>query len=213
MNPTLAFISLFMLLSIPDVKAQEELEKIDIEVSAQANLYFSQVRDTSIIPGGAGIPPVVIDIRGVKMITFENAEGTVTCFNEREGTYFGADGGAYGEKTDVQELGGLSGIKHNKKVMFLTGVIISDYSLLEPPFPAIDYTEKENYEELYPSFDQPFFIGDGKNKDGATQRILVRREATTLIVGFADCLIGPARNYRNNDGTIKITVVLHRTKS
>jgi len=205
-------ISLLLILLGTVAQAQEQdIEKIEIDVSAQANLYFKEVRDTSLVPGGAGIPPIVIDIRGVKMISFEGAEGLVTCFGERENTMFGPDGGAYGEHTDVHELGAISGIKHKSKVMFLCGVILSDFSSLDPPFPAKDYTDKEDYEELYPSFNQPFFIGDGKNKDGTIQRIQVREDATTMYIGFADCLAGPPRNYSNNEGNIKITVVLYRS--
>lgn len=200
-----------MLAAIPAPAQDEEIQRIPIEISAQANLYFYEITDTSTVRGGAGIPPVEIDIRGVKMISFEDAEGTVSCFGDFDSTYFGADGGAYGQKTDVGERGALSGIQHKKKVMFVTGVMISEYSRLDPPYPADDYTERENYEELYPPFNQAFFIGDGKNAKGVQQRILVRGDATTLYIGFADCLQGPASNYRDNKGTIKMTVVLYRT--
>ncbi len=200
-----------MLATTPALGQDEEIQRIPIEISAQANLYFHEIMDTSIVRGGAGVPPLEIDIRGVKMITFEDAEGTVSCFGDFDSTYFGADGGAYGQKTDIAERGALSGIKHNKKVMFVTGVIISEYSRLDPPYPADDYTEREKYEELYPPFNQAFFVGDGKNAKGAVQRILVRDEATTLYIGFADCLQGPAANYRDNKGTIKMTVVLYRS--
>lgn len=195
---------------ISSAQPEEDIERIDIEIDAQANLYYNEILDTSMVIGGAGIPPVVIDIRGVKMIGFEHAEGLVSCFGEHDSTYFGADGGAYGAMTDVHERGAISGIKHKKKTMFVTGVIFSDYSRLEPPLPAEDYTEKENYEELRPLFDRPFFIGDGKTDKGTDQRITVRRDATELYIGFADCLVGPASNYNNNRGKIKMTVVLFR---
>ncbi len=200
-----------VLAATPALAQDEEIQRIPIELSAQSNLYFHEITDTSTVRGGAGIPPVEIDIRGVKMISFEDAEGTVSCFGDYDSTYFGADGGAYGQKTDVGERGALSGIQHKKKVMFVTGVMISEYSRLDPPYPADDYTERENYEELYPPFNQVFFVGDGKNAKGVRQRILVRDDATTLYIGFADCLQGPASNYRDNKGTIKMTVVLYRT--
>lgn len=195
----------------PALAQDEEIQRIPIEISAQANLYFHEIMDTSMVRGGAGVPPVEIDICGVKMISFEDAEGTVSCVGDFDSTYFGADGGAYGQKTDVGERGALSGIQHNKKVMFVTGVMISEYSRLDPPHPADDYTEREDYEELYPPFNQVFFVGDGKNAKGVQQRIQVRDDATTLYIGFADSFLGPASNYRDNRGTIKMTVVLYRT--
>lgn len=200
-----------VLAATPALAQDEEIQRIPIEISAQANLYFHEIMDTSMVPGGAGVLPIEIDIRGVKMIGFEDVEGTVSCFGDYDSTYFGADGGAFGQKTDVTERGALSGIQHSKKVMFVTGVMISEYSRLDPPCPADDYTERENYEELYPPFNQVFFVGDGKNAKGVRQRILVRDDATTLYIGFADCLQGPASNYRDNKGTIKMTVVLYRT--
>lgn len=200
-----------ILVATPALAQNEEIQRIPIEIPAQANLYFHEIPDTSMVRGGAGVLPVEIDIRGVKMISFEDVEGTVSCFGDYDSTYFGADGGAYGQRTDVAERGALSGIQHKKKVMFVTGVMISEYSRLDPPYPADDYTERENYDELYPPLNQAFFIGDGVNNKGSRQRILVRDEATTLYIGFADCLLGPASNYRDNKGTIKMTVVLYRT--
>lgn len=206
------FFSCLMMVVCTTIYAQpKEVEKITVEIPAQSNVYFHEIPDTSKVRGGAGIPPVAIDVRGVKMISFENAEGLVSCFGEYDSTYFGADGGAFGKKTDIADCGSYSGIKHDKKVMFLTGVMISDYSGLELPLPADDFTNTENKLESFPAFGQTFFIGDGKTADGATQRWLVSKDATTLYLGFADCLSGPPSNYRNNAGTIKITVILYRS--
>lgn len=194
------------------VNAQpKDVEKIPVEISGMANLYFGEVMDTGKVRGGAGIPPVEIDLRGVKMISFEKAEGKVSCFGEYDSTFYGADGGAYGQKTAISDYGSFSGITHEKKVMFVAGVIVSDYSRLELPLPADDFTDTENWQEFRPSFDQPFFIGDGKTKAGATQTWRVPADATKLYLGFADCLSGPPSNYSNNGGVIKITVVLYRS--
>jgi hypothetical protein len=206
-----AILLIALLYTVPAFAQQKDIEKIPIEVSAKANLYFHEVRDTSIVPGGAGIPPVAIDIRGVKMVTFEDAQGLVTWFeHEGDSAYCDADGSTLGN-TDIGETGPIAGITHKKKIMFLTGVMVSEYSGLEEPFPKMDFTEKEYDTEFDLPFNQTFFIGDGKGKGGATQRFMVRPDATVMYIGFADCFTnGPSRNYRDNKGSIKITVVLHR---
>ena len=210
MNPK-TFLSALTLLWCATAFAQrDEIERITIEVPAKANLYFHEIVDTSKVRGGAGIPPVAIDIKGVKMIAFEDVEGLVSCFGEYDTTYHGPDGGEYGAKTDVHQMNALSGIKHDKKVMFLSGVLLSDYSYTILPNEADDYTYIENYEEKRPSFNQVFFIGDGKNDRGIQQKIHTSSDATLLYLGFADCLVGPPQNYSNNEGSIKLTVVLYR---
>lgn len=191
----------------------KSIVKEDIEVSALANVYFHEIRDTSMVRGGAGIPPIAIDVKGVEYITFENASGKVSCFKDEDSTYFGADGGSYGEHTGVmpERFCPLSGIEHKKKVMFLTGVFTSQFSGLDPQLPAIDFTEAEGfYSERYiPAQNQVIFIGDGIKEDGTPQVLGVPTGAEVLFIGFADCLHGTPSNYNDNGGSIKITVLKH----
>lgn len=192
---------------------KEGIVKEDIEVSAQANVYFHEIMDTSMVPGGAGIPPIAIDVRGADYVTFDNVSGEVSCFGERDSTFYGADGGEYGESTSVYpgEYIPLSGINHKTKVMFLTGVFVSAYSGLDPQLPAIDFTEEEEFysDKYIPAQNQVVYIGDGRKEDGTPQLLGVPTGAETLYIGFADCLRGKPSNYSNNAGSIKITVVKH----
>ncbi len=199
-----------MLCAIPAIAQKDSLVKIPFEVSAKANVYFGEIADTSKIVRGAGIPPVEIDIRGVKLVTFEGVEGLVS-FYGLDSTYFNADGGHCTVYTGVAACGSFSGINHAKIATFLTGVIVSDYSRMELPPDAIDFTDMEHRIEYVPSFDQPFFIGDGKNKTGAVQRWHIPKDATILYLGFADAAYGPPGHYCDNDGSVKGTIVLHYT--
>lgn len=199
-----------MLYTVCATAQKDSLVKIPIEVPATANVYFGEIADTSKTIRGAGIPPVEIDIRGVKMITFEDIDGSVS-FYSQPGTYFGADGGRCSVSTGVAACGSFSGIQHADIATFLTGVIVSADSRLELPLEATDFKGMEDRLEYIPSFDQPFFIGDGKNKSGATQRWHIPSQATVLYLGFADAAYGPPGHYCDNDGFIKGTIVLHYT--
>lgn len=206
----IACITVLLLSSLCTSYAQDSsIKRIEVNISAQANIYFHEIVDTSKVICGAGIPPIEIDITGVTMIAFEDADGQVSCFGEYDSTYFGPDGGAYGAQTKVTARGAISGITHLKRTMFVTGVILSEFSSLEPPLPAEDFTGKEHYKDFRPQFNLPFFIGDGKTDKGINQRILPWKDATVLYLGFADALAGPAQNYCDNKGTIKMTVVLY----
>ena len=216
MNLNAIFLSLLFALPLSTTAQTEPpptgIKRIPIELSGKANIYFGEIIDTSRVRGGAGIPPVEIDVRGVKSITFEDADGIVSCIRDREGTYWGADGGEYGPKTEIWVCGAFSGILHDTRVMFVTGVMVSEYSRVEPPPEEQNFTGMENWAEYMSAFDRPFYIGDGKDDKGKTQTLYVPRDATTLILGFADCLAGPPSNYGDNDGTITITVVLNYDK-
>lgn len=204
---TLLLLCLFC--TVAALAQKDSVVRIPIEVSAQANIYYSEITDTSTVRGGAGIAAIEIDVRGVRMVTFEKAEGKVTAFGEYDSTYFGADGGKYGAKTAVSSYGSFAGISHGTKVMFLAGVLVSEHSRLDLPPDDADYSINDSWVEYVPSFGQPFFIGDGKTKEGATQRWHISKDATVMYIGFADCLSGPPSNYSNNAGSIKVTVILH----
>lgn len=205
---SLTLLLLYLFCAIPALAQKDSVRKIPFEVSAKANVYFGEIADTSKVVRGAGIPPVEIDVRGVKLIFFEKMEGSVSFYGE-DSTYFGADGGNCVVYTGVEACGSFSGIVHTKIATFLTGVIVSDYSRLELPLEAEDFTGKENRIQYVPSFDQPFFIGDGKNDDGAVQRWYIPADATVLYLGFADAAYGPPGHYCDNDGSLKGTIVLH----
>lgn len=203
------FVLIYLLLcSLPAIAQKDSLVKIPFEVSAKANVYFGEIADTSKTVRGAGIPPVEVDVRGVKLVSFEGIEGRVSFYGQ-DSTYFNADGGKCRVTTGVEPCGSFSGISHAKIATFLTGVIVSDDSRMELPPEAADFTDIENRVEYLPYFDQPFFIGDGKNSMGAVQRWHIPTGATMLYLGFADAAYGPPGHYIDNDGSIKGTIVLH----
>lgn len=194
--------------------AQDDIytTRSDHEVSAQANIFFDAISYPNKVPGGAGIAPVAIDVRGVKFIRIEKAEGEVSPFTDSAGTFAGADGGEYGLKTSVSGAGALSGIQHDTKVMFLCGAFMSYASGLDAPFPASNYTDDDNNPEFWPALNQTFYIGDGRMDNGKQQVFKVPNGAETLYLGFADCLEGDPSNYRDNQGSIKVTIILERKK-
>ncbi len=202
-------ITLASLLSFSAI-AQEDTTQMHFEVSAQANVYYNYIYDFKKVYGGAGIKPVIIDVRDVKYITIEKATGEVSPFTDSAGTFAGADGGLYKKlKTRVSGLGPLSGIQHDR-VMFLSGVFTSYPSDFDEPYPAFDYTKEDNFPKYWPALNQTFFVGDGKMENGKAQLFFVPSDAETLSLGFADCLEGTPDNYKDNTGQLHITIILHR---
>lgn len=194
--------------------AQDDIDTVQVSyiVSAQANLFYNAIMNVDNVPGGAGMEPVAVDVRGVKYIKIESTEGEVSPFTDSTGTLAGADGGEYGLKTYVAGAGALSGIQHDTKVMFLCGVFMNYASGLDAAFPATNYTKEDNKPKHWPALNQTFYIGDGRMDNGKQQVFKVPNEAETLYLGFADCLEGDPSNYRDNQGSIKVTLILERKK-
>lgn len=194
--------------------AQSNADTVQLhyDVLAQANVFYHGIMQPNKVPGGAGIEPITVDVRGVQYIRIQEATGTVSPFSDRDSTMSGADGGEYGLKTAVSGAGAFAGIQHDKRAMFLCGIFTSYASGLDQAYPATDYTNDDNKPQYWPALNQTFIIGDGKTDKGQEQIFKVPNEAETLYIGFADCLEGSPSNYRDNQGYITITLILEQKK-
>jgi hypothetical protein len=200
---------LIALLSFGHLKAQDERK--DLDISAQCNVFYHHLLiPQELVRCGAGLPPVEIDVRDVKMITFEHTTGTVNFCPWNDSC---KDGGADGSKgfTLIVNQKGMAGIADFKRKAFLTGVFVND-SYIAEELNWIDFTDHENYLQWGPDLQYPFYIGDGLTNKGVTQQILVPKDAEKLYLGFADC-VGSPENYSDDKGNIHTTIVLHKSLS
>lgn len=209
-------IHIFVLLALsvnPCFAQDSTVIKKDLDISAQCNVYmpFLGRFHKNDIPGGAGVEPIVIDVRGIKAVSFENTSGTISFMSSVDSMKNSADGGTFGLGTAVNGYGMLTGIWHSTKIAFLVGVFLSDAAIENQTHPSIDFLEKEDYELWGPDAGQVFFIGDGLTSKGKKQVLLVPEDAISLYIGFADALKGDPSNYDDNSGSIHTTIVLHKT--
>ena len=179
------------------------------EVSALANIFAAGQKDpynSATGGGGAGeVPPVWHLPKGARIITFPRITGKITPV---EGIAFehGPEGGKW-DKTDSQPLGGISGIVHRRKFLFLTGVFLTAARPSEPAPPRLNFTQDDQFDVLAPRIGQTFYVGDGEGR-----RYRVPRGATRLALGFVDhrCLVGSRMCapgwYNNNAGALEVTV-------
>lgn len=112
-------------------------------------------------------------------------------------------GGEVGIGTDVESLGGISGIVHENKAMFLVGVFLTDAPPVDPAPARLDFTDNEDFDLLEPEIGQTFLIGDGVGR-----RYLAPPGATRLFLGFAEGMfyVGPPGYYFNNSGELEVRV-------
>jgi hypothetical protein len=141
--------------------------------------------------GGAGLLPPCVSFTGGPGYTvlFSSVTGTVFCCNGEAGGN-GPDGGieASGD-TDILPYGGISGIVHGQRTLFLVGVFLDDSEPVDPAPPRIDFTGWSGlFNELTPELRQVFFIGDGLADNAVPQVFYVPDGATRLYLGFADAL-------------------------
>ena len=142
------------------------------------------------------------------------SSGSGRIFMSTYGENNGPDGGPWVTgSTNITGYGGISGIRHDSRVMFLVGVFVGDLEPADPQPPAFDFTTGEGYTDLFPQLRQLFFIGDGFTGlcGGSRQRVWVPQCATRLYLGFADALnfgnpISPPGFYGDNYGDLQVTV-------
>ena len=144
----------------------------------------------------------------VRTLTFESVTGAVTgiagtlAVNGPGGDHNAAAQLAVsgGGGTDVESVGGISGIVHRGNTMFLVGVFLSDAEPSGAGPERLDFTDREVFETLTPQIAQTFFIGEG-----GSRRFRIPAEATRLFLGFADGFFwrGPPGYYGNNSGRLE----------
>lgn len=162
--------------------------------------------------GGGDLPPEIRFTPGAGLtLTVTGATGTVT-----PGEGFlpsnGADGGtATDGNTDITSFGGISGIIHSNRGMFLTGVFLADSEPAGAGPERLTFSDPEDFADLSPVIGQTFFIGDGRrDADGSVQRFRVPTTATRLLLGFADSFAfgnptNPPGWYDDNGGELFVT--------
>ncbi|MGZ8847014.1 MAG: hypothetical protein ACXW3C_11175 [Pyrinomonadaceae bacterium] len=171
----------------------------DFKVNAQSNVFRAGTGEADALGGGEPAPSVTFKAGAGKVLTFSAVTGSVSCCSGGD-SFNDADGGTFaGGVTDVQSAGGISGITHPGKTMFLVGVFTDNSSPKGPAPPRLDATSERN---LTPVLFQTFFIGTGKGKS-----IEVPPTATRLYLGFADAssFTGPPGAYDDNVGELIAT--------
>ncbi len=177
-----------------------------LTVSATANI-FGAGHDRNPQPGqgggGSDAPVVQLPSGMARIVTFEDASGSVIPVAER-GVANGPVGTLHGT-TDIESFEGISGIVHRNNTMFLLGVFLTDAPPTDPAPERLDFSENEDFGTLEPEIGQVFFVGDGVGR-----RYLAPPEATRLFVGFADAAAfqGAPGYYGNNSGDVQVTVAV-----
>jgi hypothetical protein len=146
-------------------------------------------------PGGGGggtLPPVFSFPAGLdQVLTFSQITGDVSCCSGGT-TFNGPDGNGFATgNTDILSFGGISGILHDGKSMFLVGVFLNDQEPTGPAPQRLDFSDTKTtdiFTQLAPLLNQVFFIGDGRTNTGSLQQFAVPDTATRLFLGFADAL-------------------------
>lgn len=200
-----------------------------VQVDATANVFAAGLDSTD--PAGGGAPPVQIDLGAAgpgRTITFSVSGPAVSCCGFA-GPH-GADGG-YNLSTHIAFDGGVSGIVHDTKNLFLLGVFLDEDAPIPGAAPPdLRYTDAaivpegalSDHEAAFaPQLRQTFFVGDGRTGDGAgaAQVFAIPDGATRLFLGFADGLnVGdptlgtpspvPPGYYGDNTGTVDVTYTL-----
>ncbi len=160
-----------------------------ISVDGRANI-FGAGKSTPPAPGGGGgglLPPSVSFLANAfDELTLTAVTGTVsgwaqTCeFRDADGS--SGCGGA----TNVASWGGVSGIEHDNKTMFLVGVFLDDRPPSVPAPPRLNATNGNSTLLISPVLGQTFFIGDGVTDSGTKQVVEIPENATRLFFGFAE---------------------------
>ena len=130
----------------------------------------------------------------------------------------GPDGGTQYTSTNVSATGGISGIAHNARTMFLVGVFLSATEPSGAGPVSLTYNFTTVTQPTYsPLLNQTFFIGDGRTGTGTgdAQVFTAPVGTTRLFLGFADSfnsspITGLPGFYGDNGGSLsaRISTVL-----
>lgn len=189
--------------SIPGI-TQELITTGQLTVDAKANIYGA----TKTQPPGGGLLPAVFEFTPGEYQLFipSNITGQVSCCDNLP-LYNGPDGGSYGlGHTRVPTLGGIAGVEHPTKTMFLVGLFTDDQGPGDSvPERTLDCSlDCEDFDSYNTALHVPFFIGDGKNSRGHLQAFNIPPQATKLYLGFVDGDdTGQVGSYDDNQGQLK----------
>ena len=174
-----------------------------VTVSGKANV-FAAGRSTAF---DGVLPPAVRFPAGPgRLITFTSVTGTVIA--SATWTSVGPDGNPW--PTDISSYGGIAGIRHPGKAMFLAGVFLTDSEPADPASQRLDFSSGDNFASLSPPVGQNFLVGDGLTGtgSGSRQQFHVPPTATRLFLGFAGGynFSGSPGNYSDNGGALTAVV-------
>jgi hypothetical protein len=138
--------------------------------------------------GGAGVLPTLVNLPvGTHYISFSGVTGTVSY---ESGTSCGAEGSPQPlPGTDINSCGGISGIIHSNRGLFLSGVFLDNSEPSDPaPVRLVFDDTRIGFTFISPLLRQTFFIGDGLTGtgSGSQQLFVVPTGATRLYLGFHD---------------------------
>lgn len=197
-------------------------------VAADDNIFAAGLASTT-APGGGSLPRQV-DLPGGtgRVVTLSAAGSSLSCCGT--GGPHGADGGT-NLATSIFGFGGISGIRHQSRNIFLVGVFLGPSAPAFPAPPDLSYyspldttlpppnVASDQAAESSPALKQTFFLGDGLGAGGQAQRFHVPDGATRLFLGFADAQnLGDPRLptpspanpccYTDNTGSLTVQVSL-----
>jgi hypothetical protein len=197
-----AFAAVVLLLA--PVQAVADLLVVD----AQAHIFGAgHAAPPAPSGGGAGLlPPSVGFTAGPgRILTFGSVTGVVSPF----GSFVnGPDGGTDFPFTDIESFGGIAGLTHTNRTMFLVGLFLDGSEPADPAPSRLGFSDPEDFTDLSPALRQVFFIGDGvTDTGGTTQRFHVPATATRLFLGFADAFFFDEAPgfYGDNSGALTAT--------
>ena len=175
-----------------------------LTVSAFSNIFGAgHDRPPAPAGGGAGQLPAEWPVPegDRRIVTFPTVTGTI--FGRVGQAPANGPGGESGIGTDVLSFGGISGIVHKNRAMFLVGVFLGNDEPADPAPERLDFTDIEDFDPLEPEIAQTFLIGDGVGR-----RYLAPEGATRLFLGFAEGMfyVGRPGFYFNNSGELQVKV-------
>lgn len=185
-----------------------------ITVPGKSNV-FGAGHLTAPSPGGGtgGTLPPVISVAGGSLLSIL-ATGTIAGDINKPSN--GPDGGTQYSLTNVSSFGGISGIAHDSRTMFLVGVFVSNSEPSGAAPASLTYNlATAGLSNYSPLLNQTFFIGDGLTGTGSgtAQGFAVPAGATRLFFGFADSfnagsqtLTGAPGFYGDNGGSLSVTI-------
>lgn len=180
-------------------------------VDGRADIFAAGLTSGPTFDGGGGSLPIEISLSGgVTSVSF-SATGQTNCCGSTPNSP--PDGGSDLSPTDINNYGGISGIKA-PNTMMLVGVFLGSGSPSSTSPSILDFnTIGMDFTTLSPELQQTFFIGDGLTSGGESQAFIVPTGATRLFLGIADAggFKGDPSWYDDNTGSFEVTVTQQTT--